>query len=177
MALKDAPDFFNVYMMGYCFGFEKECVVDDALNSTTLQSSITACSDPNLLFRFEPGQAIIKATDESGFAPEAGWPSYLNDDFIALAPTSQAMTILYLLGTCAVGLSVALRLSTVRYIWQPREPIGLTNAVEPPPGYSDYPKPRLQADLPPSTIQLTSFIVSLIFLYLLKCETLIIKDK
>lgn len=153
-------------MMGYCFGFEKECVVDDTLNSTTLQSSITACSDPNLLFCFEPGQAIIKATDESGLAPETEWPSYLNDDFIALAPTSQAMTILYLLGTCVVGLSVTLRLSTVRYIWQSREPAGLTNAVEPPPGYSDYPKPLLQPDLPPSAIQLTAFIVSHILFYI-----------
>lgn len=70
MALKDVPDFFNIYIIGYYFGFEKEYIIDNALNSTTLQSSITIYSDPNLLFHFKLGQAIIKATDESGFAPE-----------------------------------------------------------------------------------------------------------
>jgi hypothetical protein len=143
--------------MSYCFGFEKECIVDDTSNTTTIQSSITSCSDLNPLFRFDPGKAILEAIGDVDAMSETGWPSYLSDDFFALAPTSQAMTILFILGTCAVALSVVLRLSTVRYIWQP--PGSQTvNGIEPPPNYPGYLGPS-PSDIPPSKFQLVTFIV------------------
>ncbi|KAJ5116754.1 hypothetical protein N7456_001102 [Penicillium angulare] len=145
--------------MSYCYGFEKECVADDGSNSTTIQSSITACSDLNPLIPFNPGQAIIEAMGGSVTVIETGFPEYIIDDFMALAPTSQTMAFLYILGTCAVGLSVILRLSTVRYIWQPREPPVPIDGIPPPryPGYPNDPLGIPPSDLPPSKIQLMSF--------------------
>ncbi|KAJ5701868.1 actin cortical patch SUR7/pH-response regulator pali [Penicillium malachiteum] len=163
LSLKDAPDFFSVYLMSYCYGFEKECALDDASNTTTIQRTITACSDLNPLSRFDPGEALLEAIGESGSVSKTGWPSDLSDDFIALAPTRQAMAIMFILGTCAVGLSVLLRLGTVRYIWQPIGPQDHLDGVEPPrhPGYPRQPSP---SDIPPSKLQLVTFISSTILL-------------
>jgi hypothetical protein len=141
--------------MSYCFGFEKECVLNDFENTTTIQSSITACSDINPLSSFDPAQAIPEATGESDGIDEIGWPSYLTDDFIALAPTSQTMAMLFILGTCAVGISIFLRLSTVRYIWQPTKPHG----IDPPPSYPESPS---LSGISPSKLQLATLIVWII---------------
>lgn len=82
LSLQDAPDFFNVYLMSYCFGFEKECVVDDASNTTTIQTTITSCSDLNPLSCFDPGQAILEAIGDTDSSNRTGWPSYLSDEFV-----------------------------------------------------------------------------------------------
>ncbi|KAJ5703625.1 actin cortical patch SUR7/pH-response regulator pali [Penicillium malachiteum] len=149
--------------MSYCYGFEKECVLDDASNTTTIQRTIISCSDLNPLSRFDPGEALLEAIGESGSVSKTGWPSYLSDDFIALAPTRQAMAVMFILGTCAVGLSVLLRLGTVRYIWQPIGPQDHGDGTEPPsyPGYSRQPSP---SEIPPSKLQLVTIISSTIIL-------------
>lgn len=139
--------------MSYCYGFEKECVVDDASNATTIQSIITACSDQTPLLRFDPGQVILDAIGTAGIEPNVGWPSYLSDGFNALAPTSRAMCIFFIMGTCAVGLSIILRLATIRYIWQPRGAVNPATGLESPPSYPGYPESP-PSDVPPSKIQL-----------------------
>ena len=143
--------------MSYCYGFEKECVVDEASNATTIQSIITACSDQTPILRFDPGQVILDTIETAGIELDVGWPSYLSDDFNALAPTSQAMCIFFILGTCAVGLSIILRLAAIRYIWQPRGAVSPATGLELPPNYPGY--PESPSDVPPSKIQLLISIV------------------
>jgi hypothetical protein len=147
--------------MSYCVGFEKECIVDDATNAITIQSVITSCSDLNPLSRFDPGQALLAAAEGAGGTTETAWPGYLSDDFLALVPTTQAMALLFILGTCAVAVSIVLRLSTVRYIWQPPVPQSPANGVDPPPSYPAYPGSP-SSDIPPSKLQLMNFIVRVI---------------
>lgn len=147
--------------MSSCTGFKEECVSDDASNSTTIQSSVTACSDLSLFFRFRPEQALLGAVDNPDSAPKTGWPSYLTDDFTTLAPTSQAMALFYVFGTCAVGLSILFRLGTVRYIWQTREPPEDSYTAG-PPGYSGDPRSQSPPDSPPSTFKVIVFVVSFV---------------
>lgn len=169
--------------MTYCYGYEKECIVNDDPKTTTLQKSVESCSDINPLSIFDPGKAILDAlgnpdgltvsddgtvTDDgsnsdngadSGDGSNAAggsnpvWPSYLTDDFQALGSTSQAMSFLFILGTCVVALSLFLRLSTIRYTWRPGPPTPLDDS-DPPPGYPGSP-----AELPPSNLQIVSLLV------------------
>lgn len=58
--------------MSYCYGFEKECVVNDDPKTTTLQKSITACSDVNPLSIFDPGKAIADAIGDPNGGGDGG---------------------------------------------------------------------------------------------------------
>lgn len=142
--------------MNYCFGFEKECITDDGSNTTTIQSTIIACSDLSPLSKFDPGQALTEIIGDSD--TETGWPSYLSDDFIAIAPTSQSMAIFFIIGACTIGLSLLLRIGTVRYVWQASGPSGSMDGDEPPPSYPGSPRVRPH-DIPPSKFQLLILIV------------------
>jgi hypothetical protein len=65
------------------------------------------------------------------------------------------MAFLFIIGTSAVALSVVLRLSTVRQIWQPPGPRS-ANGIDPP----SYPASPYTLDIvPPSNFQLVTFIV------------------
>lgn len=169
--------------MSYCYGFEKECIVNNDPKTTTLQKSITACSDLSPLSIFDPGKANSDAMggsegtanggdsgggDSDSDDPDGGdgaggdngpgpkWPSYLTDDFIALAPTSQVMSMLFILGTSTVAVSIFLRLSTIRYTWRPPGPPSPLDDSDPPPGYPGSP-----TDFPPPNLQILSLVVSI----------------
>ncbi|KAJ5362545.1 hypothetical protein N7541_003389 [Penicillium brevicompactum] len=158
LKLENAPDFFSIYVMSYCYGYEKECIVNDDPKTTTLQKSVESCSDLNPLSVFDPGKAILDSIGNPDGVSNPQWPSYLTDDFAALGPTSQAMALLFILGTCVVALSLFLRLSTIRYTWRPGPPTPLDDS-DPPPGYPGSP-----ADLPPSNLQILSLLGSTILL-------------
>ncbi|KAJ5301807.1 hypothetical protein N7508_006670 [Penicillium antarcticum] len=139
--------------MSYCYGFEKECIVNGDSNAKTVQTIIAGCSDQTPLFSFDAGQAFLEAIGAAGTISDVGWPSYLSDDFTALAPTTQAMSVFFILGTSMVGLSVMLCLTTIRYIWQPRGTMSLTTGLESPPNYPGYADSSL-SDTPPSKLKL-----------------------
>ncbi|KAJ5333554.1 uncharacterized protein N7506_007337 [Penicillium brevicompactum] len=134
LKLENAPDFFSIYVMSYCYGYEKECIVNDDPKTTTLQKSIESCSDLNPLSVFDPGKAILDSIGNPDGVSNPQWPSYLTDDFAALGPTSQAMALL------------------------PGPPTPLDDS-DPPPGYPGSP-----ADLPPSNLQILSLLGSTILL-------------
>ncbi|KAJ5748381.1 actin cortical patch SUR7/pH-response regulator pali [Penicillium nucicola] len=162
--------------MSFCYGLEKECIVDEESGATTIQTVITGCSDQNPLFSFDAGQAFLEAIGAAGTnIADVGWPKYLSDDFIAIAPTTQAMSLFFILGTGMVGLSVMFRLATIRYIWQPRPPVPPTSLEPPPdypgfprfpglPGYPGYPGSSLPDPPPPSTPKLLIAVTSCVFL-------------
>jgi hypothetical protein len=95
--------------MSYCYDFEKQCVVNDTTKATTIQSTVTTCSDLNPLSLFDPGQAILSVIGKDKNLSDLGWPSHVSDDFVALAPTNYVMAIIFILSTCTVALSVLLR--------------------------------------------------------------------
>ncbi|GLA64904.1 hypothetical protein AtubIFM54640_006638 [Aspergillus tubingensis] len=56
-----APDYFSIYTMSYCTGYQETYVSDETTNATSTKNEIVDCSDRTLLFTFNPGEAIIKA--------------------------------------------------------------------------------------------------------------------
>jgi hypothetical protein len=149
--------------MSYCYGFEKECIVDEDSNTKTVQTIITGCSDQTPLFSFDAGQAFLEALGTAATISDVGWPSYLSDDFTALAPTAQTMSIFFILGASMAGLLFMLRLATIRYIWQPRGSVSPTTGLESPPDYPGYLDPS-PPDTPPSKLKLLISLVRVMYL-------------
>lgn len=70
------------------------------------------------------------------------------------------MSMLFVLSTCALGLSMILRFATVRYIWRSSIGSGSETGLSPPPNYLGYPR-RLLSEMPPSKIALSSKLYTL----------------
>ncbi|KAI9036529.1 SUR7/PalI family protein [Aspergillus affinis] len=109
------PDFFKVYLLSYCQGTNEECVTEDT-NTTSIVTKLIDCSDRDLLFTFNPGDAIASAL---GLGPDdplpsgLDWPGWIDDDFDTLGTTGQAMSVLYVIGTTGAGVSIAVSLWTM----------------------------------------------------------------
>lgn len=87
----------------------------ESTNTTSIEAKLTDCSDRDLLFSFNPGDAIATAL---GLAPAdplpvMEWPSWIDNDFDALGTTSQTMSVLYVIGTTGAGVSIAVSLWTL----------------------------------------------------------------
>ncbi|PWY72940.1 hypothetical protein BO70DRAFT_364720 [Aspergillus heteromorphus CBS 117.55] len=155
-----APDFFSVYPMSYCSGFQ---VPDPKTNFTTTQNRLFACSDRSVLFRFNPTSAILKAVgNESGTLASDIWPSCITDDFGMLQPTNSTMVIFYIFGTTAAAVAVGVRLwslASARALGRARSRSNDSSRRSSYPGRSDV---RFEFDNPPSRVELVALLVSMI---------------
>ena len=84
-------------------------------NTTSIVTKLTDCSDSDLLFSFNPGDAIATALGLAPDDPLPGmeWPGWIDDDFDAIGTTAQAMSVLYVIGTTGAGVSIAVSLWTM----------------------------------------------------------------
>ncbi|RAL02164.1 uncharacterized protein BO80DRAFT_424083 [Aspergillus ibericus CBS 121593] len=147
-----APDYFSVYTMSYCTGFQELCVSDETTNATTIKNEIIGCSDRSVLFTFNPSEAILNAlgTPSGTLSPDE-WPSCITDDFEALGPTNTTMVVFFIFGTTTAALAIGAR------IWS----IACTRASSRPPSYTGDPSPRFDSETPPSRVEFLIFLVSL----------------
>ncbi|OOF92700.1 hypothetical protein ASPCADRAFT_152135 [Aspergillus carbonarius ITEM 5010] len=150
-----APDYFSIYTMSYCTGFQEICVSDETTNATTTTNEIIGCSDRSVLFTFNPSDAILKAlgTPSGSLSPDS-WPSCITDDFEALGPTNTTMVVFFIFGTTTAALAIGAR------IWS----IACARASENsrPPSYTGDPSPRFDSENPPSIVEFVIFLVSLL---------------
>ncbi|PWY91488.1 hypothetical protein BO94DRAFT_618297 [Aspergillus sclerotioniger CBS 115572] len=146
-----APDYFSVYTMSYCTGFQETVVSDETTNSTTTTNEIIGCSDRSVLFTFNPSDAILKAlgTPSGSLSPDS-WPSCITDDFEALGPTNTTMVVFFIFGTATAALAIGAR------IWS----IACARASENsrPPSYTGDPSPRFDSESPPSLVEFVIFL-------------------
>ncbi|PYH41771.1 uncharacterized protein BP01DRAFT_386143 [Aspergillus saccharolyticus JOP 1030-1] len=150
-----APDFFAIYPMSYCVGYQETCVIDEKTNSTTIQDRITECSDRSVLFEFNPGDAIQKALDNPASGLEPGsWPSCITNDFHALQPTNTSMVLFLIFGTVAAMIAIALRIWTIA---SARATRSNCSSSPPPPR---YPGTGTELDTPPGPVEFYAFLIS-----------------
>ncbi|OJJ69607.1 hypothetical protein ASPBRDRAFT_45959 [Aspergillus brasiliensis CBS 101740] len=150
-----APDYFPIYTMSYCTGYQEICVSDETTNATTIKNEIIDCSDRSVLFTFNPGEAITKAmgTPSDSLSPDS-WPSWITDDFEALAPTNTAMVLLLIFGTATSAIAVGVRIWTIV--------CARASESTRPPMYPGSSASSLDLDIPPSSIEFLAFLVSLL---------------
>ncbi|PYH37149.1 uncharacterized protein BO87DRAFT_456842 [Aspergillus neoniger CBS 115656] len=150
-----APDYFSIYTMSYCTGYQETYISDETTNATSTKNEIVDCSDRTVLFTFKPGEAIIKAmgTSSGSLSPDS-WPSWITDDFEALAPTNTAMVLLMILGTTASAISIGIRIWTVV--------CARASEKSRPPMYPGRPASSFDLDIPPSSIELLAYLASLL---------------
>ncbi|BCS11023.1 hypothetical protein AKAW_09706 [Aspergillus luchuensis IFO 4308] len=150
-----APDYFSIYTMSYCTGYQETYISDETTNATSTKNEIVDCSDRTVLFTFNPGEAIIKAmgTPSGSLSPDS-WPSWITDDFEALAPTNTAMVLLMILGTTASAISIGIRIWTVV--------CARASENSRPPMYPGRPASSFDLDIPPSSIEFLAYLASLL---------------
>ncbi|GLA38203.1 hypothetical protein AnigIFM63309_005209 [Aspergillus niger] len=150
-----APDYFSIYTMSYCTGYQEIYVSDETTNATTTKTEIVDCSDRSVLFTFNPGEAITKAlgTPSGSLSPDS-WPSWITDDFEALAPTNTTMVLLLILGTAASAIAIGIRIWTVV--------CARASESSRPPMYPGSSASSFDFDIPPSSIEFLAFLVSLL---------------
>ncbi|XRM46302.1 hypothetical protein ABZX51_009347 [Aspergillus tubingensis] len=150
-----APDYFSIYTMSYCTGYQETYISDETTNATSTKNEIVNCSDRTVLFTFNPGEAIIKAmgTPSSSLSPDS-WPPWITDDFEALAPTNTAMVLLMILGTTASAISIGIRIWTVV--------CARASENSRPPMYPGRPASSFDLDIPPSSIEFLAYLASLL---------------
>ncbi|KKK19026.1 hypothetical protein P175DRAFT_0524087 [Aspergillus ochraceoroseus IBT 24754] len=107
-----APDFFSVYVMSYCEGVTGNRT-QNGTSETNVVTTIRSCSDQSVFFSFNPTAALEAVTGN----PPSSWPSYISDDFQALAPTNRTMAFFYVIGAGAAGLVLLIKLFS---IWSSR---------------------------------------------------------
>ncbi|RAH75428.1 uncharacterized protein BO66DRAFT_8276 [Aspergillus aculeatinus CBS 121060] len=148
-----APDFFTIYPMSYCVGYQETCVIDEKSNTTTIQDRITECSDRSVLFEFNPGDAIQQALGNppTGLQP-GSWPSCITDDFHALKPTNTTMVLFLIFGTVAAIVAIALRIWTIASARASRPDY----ASQPP----RYPGTGTELETPLTSVEFYAFLTS-----------------
>ncbi|TPR06772.1 hypothetical protein CAN33_0024245 [Aspergillus niger] len=108
-----------------------------------------------VLFTFNPGEAITKAlgTPSGSLSPDS-WPSWITDDFEALAPTNTTMVLLLILGTATSAIAIGIRIWTVV--------CARASESSRPPMYPGSSASSFDFDIPPSSIEFFAFLVSLL---------------
>ncbi|RAL08013.1 uncharacterized protein BO97DRAFT_355029 [Aspergillus homomorphus CBS 101889] len=153
-----APDFFMVYPMSYCVGYQETCVTDAKTNSTTIQDRITECSDRSVVFAFNPGEAIQKALGNPPTGLEPGsWPACITNDFQALKPTNTTMVLFLIFGTIAAIVAIAIRIWTIASARATRPDC----ASQPP----RYPGTETELELPPVSVGFYAILVAQISVF------------
>ncbi|OJJ46696.1 hypothetical protein ASPZODRAFT_66308 [Penicilliopsis zonata CBS 506.65] len=104
-------DFYSVYVMSYCEGVLEECSSPGS-NVTRTGRNTTSCSDRKLPFWFDPEVVLANEIKTGQSLTDIGWPSAISADFVYMATTSKTMSVLYVLGVGASGLSILLRVWT-----------------------------------------------------------------
>ncbi|PYI08039.1 hypothetical protein BO78DRAFT_365447 [Aspergillus sclerotiicarbonarius CBS 121057] len=147
-----APDYFSVYTMSYCTGFQETCVSDETTNATTTKNEIVGCSDRNVLFTFNPSDAILKAmgTPSGSLSPDS-WPTCITDDFEAMGPTNTTMVVFFIFGTTSAALAIAARIWSIA--------CARASGNSRPPSYTGDPSPRFDFETPPSLVEFLIFLV------------------
>lgn len=89
-------DFYTIHVLTYCEGNFQ----DDNHHHHAMQ--VTNCSHRRAPFAFNPASVELKA----GFnISDINWPDDITDDFDVMAMTTKAMSVLYIIGMAATGVS------------------------------------------------------------------------
>lgn len=91
--------------MTYCQGILESAEPGEA----SVSRNVTQCSDRTIPFAFNPTEALEA---EISHGPTLDWPRVISDDFHAFQTTSQAMTVLYIIGLGATGFALFARASS-----------------------------------------------------------------
>ncbi|PYH89611.1 hypothetical protein BO71DRAFT_104886 [Aspergillus ellipticus CBS 707.79] len=147
-----APDFFSVYTMSYCTGFQN---TSDSKNTTTTEDRLVDCSNWGVQFVFNPAKAILKAVgDPSGTLSPDTWPSCITDDFEALQLTNSTMVVLLMLGTAAAAVAIGIRIWSIAFA----RALGRRGS----PTYPGHSGAHFEFDNPPTPPEIVAFFVSVL---------------
>ncbi|KAL1969968.1 hypothetical protein VTN77DRAFT_7478 [Rasamsonia byssochlamydoides] len=92
-------DFYSVYVLAYCEGY----FVDGHRN-------VTSCSDRSAVFAFNPSDVFSSELDPGFNVSDIDWPDTITDDFSVMETTTKAMSVLYIIGAGATGMTLLMEI-------------------------------------------------------------------
>jgi hypothetical protein len=92
-------DFYSVYVLAYCEGY---------VNGG--QRNVTSCSDRSAIFAFNPSNVLESELNPGFNMSDIDWPDTITDDFSVMESTTKAMSVLYVIGAGATGLTLLMQI-------------------------------------------------------------------
>lgn len=92
-------DMYSVYVLAYCEGY----FVDNHRN-------VTSCSDRSAVFAFNPANVLSNELKAGFNVSDINWPDTITDDFSVMETTTKAMSVLYIMGAGATGITLLMEI-------------------------------------------------------------------
>jgi hypothetical protein len=99
----DLPDFFTIYLRGYCSGLYSANASD-----VPPAAQVTRCTNHSAIFRFSPTEMIEHALPHNITLDDLHWPSAIGTTEHALRAVGIVLSLFYLLSLLSIGIALFL---------------------------------------------------------------------
>lgn len=91
-------DFYSVYVLAYCEGYFENG-----------SRNVTFCSERSAAFAFNPSNVLESELNPGFNVSDIDWPDTITDDFLVMETTTKAMSVLYIIGAGATGITLLMQ--------------------------------------------------------------------